>query len=326
VAPLRVNTSGAVAAEHPEWILKKAGRRGEEVGQLDYTLPAVRDYVYSIFRRFYDWGYRYFRTDLGGCEIDPHGFRYRGGGVSVQDSLRSALMAIRAGIGEESFWVAADAPLNAGAGLWDAVAVAQNARPYFSSLLSSARSSMFRAYMHGLLWLNDPGLLLARGPDTVAPEGLRPGDNAGGAYERYGWEKGRMLNLTEARVWTTWIIMSGGILTFGDRLASLNEAGIAIVKKAVLRSGNIPATPLDLGVVPLPRIWQRLEGRMVLMALFNWSEEESEIVVTERHGALLPSKGEIFEVWKDESLAHTGEVLKRRLPPHSCELLEWDLV
>ena len=73
-------------------------------------------------------------------------------------------------------------------------------------------------------------------------------------------------------------------------------------------------------------IWQRVEGQMVIMALFNWTEEETEIVVTPRQGALLPEEGEIFEIWKDESFKPDGEVLRRRLPPHSCELFEWDLV
>ena len=61
------------------------------------------------------------------------------------------------------------------------------------------------------------------------------------------------------------------------------------------------------------------------LAVFNWSDEKSEVVVTRRHGALLPEEGEIYEVWKDESVPAGGDSLRRSLPPHSCELFEWDI-
>jgi hypothetical protein len=105
----------------------------------------------------------------------------------------------------------------------------------------------------------------------------------------------------------------------------LNADGLNVVKKALLRAGNAAAVPLDLGMVPLPRIWQRIEGQAALLALFNWSEEPSEIVVTSRHGAVFPEGGEVFEVWKEEVVRSGGDILRRQLDPHSCELFEWDL-
>jgi hypothetical protein len=184
---------------------------------------------------------------------------------------------------------------------------------------------MFRAYQHGLMWLNDPGILTVRGPDTAQVEGLRPGDNAGGPYARYGWEKGPMLRREEARLWATWIVMSGGLVTLGDRIATLSAEGLAIIRKVLHRAGNAPAVALDLGIVPLPRIWQRVDDRSVSLGLFNWTDEEAEIVVTLHQGARLPASGEIFEVWSEETVKIQGEALKRRLPPHSAELYEWDL-
>jgi len=325
IAPLAVSPKSVFAEKHPDWVLRRADKQEPEIGQLDYTLPAVRDHAYAAMRRLYDWGYRYFTTDFAGCEIEPGAYKFRGRTESVRQSFRSVVLAIRAAIGEDSFWHVTHAPIGPVVGLCDALSVAPPARPYFATLLGCARSGMFRAYQHGIMWLNDPGLLVVRGPQTAQPEGLRPGDNAGGPYERYGWEKGPMLKRHEARLWATWIVMSGGQVTLGDRIATLSAEGLAIIRKALPRAGNTPAVPLDLGVVPLPRIWQRIDDRSVNLALFNWSDEEAEIVVSPHQGARLPASGEIFEVWSEETVKLQGETLKRRLPAHSVELYEWDL-
>ncbi len=325
VAPLGVSPKSALAEKHPDWVLKRTDKQEQEYAQLDFTLPAVRDHVYAVLRRLYDWGYRYFTTDFAGCEIEGGTFKFRGRTDSVQQSFRSVVMAARAAVGEDSFWHVKHSPVGPLAGLCDAMSVGPEARPFFSSLLACARSGMFRAYQHGLMWLTDPGILTVRGPETALPEGLRPGDNAGGPYARYGWEKGPMLSRQEARLWATWIVLSGGLVTLGDRIATLSAEGLAIIRKVLHRAGNTPAVALDLGIVPLPRIWQRVDDRSVSLGLFNWMDEEAEIVVTPRQGARLPEGGEIFEVWSEETVKVQGEALKRRLPPHSAELYEWDL-
>jgi len=327
VAPLQAARKSSLAETHPEWLLKPAGKTGEEkeIAQLDYTLPEVRDFVYHTFQRLSSWGYRYVWTDFSGVTLDPKLYRYRGKHGSLQECLRAVMTAVRAAIGETAFWVASNVPFGSVSGLCDAVSVAPPAGPYFSTIMGCARAGIYRSHFHGGPWLNEPGLLIVCGPETAAEEGSRQGEGPAGPYRRYEPETGPMLSREEARLWATWIITSGGILTLGDRPGSLKAEGLEILRKTLTRAGTVPAVPLDLGVVPLPRIWQRLEGSAVTLALFNWSETEQEIVVTERQGALFPADGELYEVWKDEMVRLQGGVLKRRLPPRSCELFEWEI-
>ena len=324
-APLQAARTSALAASHPDWVLRRTDRKEPEVGQLDFSLPEVRDYVYTVMRRMYHWGYRYFQTDFDGCVLDPAQCRFRGASESILESFKSLATAIRAALGEDSFWVAANVPLSVMVGRCDAISVTRAVRPYFSTLLGCARAGMFRSHQHGRLWLNDPGLLVVRGPQTAHAEALLPGDNAGGPYTRYGLDCGPMLSRGEARLWATWLIMSGGIVTLGDRLPLLTAEGLSIVRKTLMRAGNQPAQPLDMGVVPLPRIWQRVESGMVSLALFNWSDTENEVVVSASNGAVFPPNGELFEVWTEDTVRIKGETLRRRLAPHACELYEWDL-
>lgn len=328
VAPLAAAVDSQLCEAHPDWLLKRTAKtqKPDAIKCLDFTLPEVRDFVYQLMRKLHDWGYRYFRTDFSVCEGALDTYRYRGDrGCSVMDHLRSLMTTIRAALGRDAFWVADKVPLSAVSGLSDAVGISGETEPFYSSLLDNARTGMFRSLFHGQTWLAEPGLLTVRGADQCLADGLVPEEKSSGAYARYEKRTGNTLSMTEAQLWASWLIVSGGVLTLGDRLASLNTKGRNIIEKALLRAGGRAAKPLDFGVVPLSRVWYRTEGQTALLALFNWSEAPQEIVVPATQGLTLPPDGEIYEVWSEETLnLGQDKSIRRTIPPHTCELFEWD--
>jgi alpha-galactosidase len=179
LAPFLVGVSSAIAAEHPEWILR--GESGDPVfaihnwGQdpyaLDVTHPGVRDYLTTVLRSFVDMGFDFFKLDfLYAAALDGHRFD---ASLTATQAYRQGVAQLRSAIGDDAYLLGCGAPLLPSVGLVDAMRISADTSPRWTSADGdmsfpgggAAELSVHgRAYQHGRYWVNDPDcLLLGRG-------------------------------------------------------------------------------------------------------------------------------------------------------------------
>lgn len=175
LAPFLVGVRSAIAAEHPDWIVR--GESGEPVfaihnwGQepyvLDVTHPGVRDYLTTVLRSFVDVGFDFFKLDflyagaLDGRRLDAS--------LTATQAYRQGMEHIRSAVGEDAHLLGCGAPLLPSVGLVDAMRISADTSPHwmppegdmsFPGGEAAELSVHGRAYQHGRYWVNDPDCLL----------------------------------------------------------------------------------------------------------------------------------------------------------------------
>lgn len=335
-APFFAEPGCAIFDEHPEYCVQYQGHpfsRYRNIGcgppwgdrhYLDPTRPQVVDHVYRLYRKLYDWGYRYFKTDflsnplLSG--IGPHvpprlgegPLRFHAPEQGLMRAHRRCMQAVRAAIGEESFWLGCGSIWATGAGLMDASRMGADIAPEYPALLKCAASVLWNGHAHGRIWLNDPDFTVVRGPDTLRRayhDAERP--NCGKPPQK------PQFSLGEARMWAALVILSGGMPVLSDRLAALNEEGLEVLRVVARLAGGPAGRALDT-TDPRPRVVLKEECNRLALGLFNW-EDDAQPALPASCAALIPDR-EWMDAWSGRRV-RTGRLLDAALPGHSCLLL-----
>ena len=338
-APLFINCNTKLFKQHPEWCVQKNGQPHStlrDIGctgvwgdrfYLDPTRPEVCEHVRRMYAKLHAWGFRYFKTDF---LSSPYKAAHGSQDPDLADKLqyhdlsqgfiiphRRCMEALRAAIGAESFWLGCGSVWATGAGLMDGSRNSGDIAIYWGNVTTCAASAFWNRHIHGRLWLNDPDFLVVRGRDTSKPglldvpaEGTKPFDPAVP-------DSGPTLSLDEARVWASCVILSGGLVTFSDRIAGLNEAGIEILEKTCGVAGGPAPRPLEFGR-KLPR-WVVRDAAPMLLGCFNWDEAEAPACEPQIL-ALLPD-ARWTEVWTERQF-RTRRLCETMLQPHSALLLK----
>ncbi len=294
--------------------------------QLDPTRQEVVEHIEKTYRKFRDWGYGYFKTDFLSNPIKPAfgvGDDVPGNKIELafhdpdQGLIRAhrrCMQALRQAIGPESFWTGCGTLYATGAGLMDASRISADVHVYWSQLLNCARSVLFNYHLQGRLWLSDPDFAVFRGKDTAKADMM----------DWHNVEKGgkEVFTLSEAQMWASCVILSGGLVILGDRFKGLNDRGLDIVGKVLELSGGQPGVPLD-PASPLPERLLKRDGDRILLGLFNWSQEARPIGAgLEADDCALP--GEFRDVWSQRALGFS-ELGDLEIEPHCCLLLQGHL-
>jgi alpha-galactosidase len=179
-APFLAGARSAIAAEHPEWLVRtEAGAPvhaihnwGQDAYPLDVTHPGVRDYLTGVFGSFVDIGIDFFKLDfLYAAALD--GRRHDSSLTSAQ-AYRHGLTYVRSAVGTDAYLLGCGAPLLPSVGMVDGMRVSADTNPRWDpghgdmSLpggQSAELSVHARSYQHGRYWVNDPDCLLL-GPDV----------------------------------------------------------------------------------------------------------------------------------------------------------------
>ncbi len=233
LAPFAVGESSRMPAANPGWLLRRertpivfATRDlwGGRVFALDGAHRGVQEWLFELGRRVVrDWGYDYVQADLleWACEGDAYA-----GGLTRAEAYRRGLAAFRDGLGADTFLSGAAAPLQHAAGLVSGLRVGPDVVPTWGGLQSPARAAGLRSFYHRATWVNDPDSLVARAP----------------------------LELSEARVWTTLVALSGGATMLGDDLTKLPAERLALLRRAIppIARGGRPVNAVreDIDVPP----------------------------------------------------------------------------
>lgn len=226
LAPFVVGAGSTVAREHPDWLVGPAGYnwRDDLVG-LDLTHPGVRGFLVDAATRVRELGVRYVKADflyagaVPGERHDP--------AASGTEAYRSGLRLLRETLGPDVYLVGCGAPVLPSVGLVDAMRVSpdtfhEGAEDGSAGLRGRAPLEA-RAWLHGRLWANDPDCAV-----------LRPG-----------------FALREE--WDRVVTRFGGLRSFSDRVAGLDDWGLAAARR--LLADVPPAGPLpdDVVTAAVPR-------------------------------------------------------------------------
>jgi alpha-galactosidase len=216
LAPFLVGAETTLAREHPDWMVGPAGRNwGQELLGLDLTHPAVRELLASHLRRLVGLGVDYLKLDfLYGGAIPGR----RREDVDEVTAYQSGLNLVREVVGQDVYLVGCGAPLLPSVGLVDAMRVSPDTfhegGEDGSTGLRGLMSMTARAWQQGRIWVNDPDCVVARP-----------------SYSR-------------REQWAEAARQYGGLRSFSDRVAELDEWGLETVR-ALLRDGGsaVPLSP-----------------------------------------------------------------------------------
>jgi alpha-galactosidase len=219
-APFLVGENSDLARRRPEWLVRDThlgSHWNQRVFALDLTLPAAADHLRSVFAGFRELGIDVFKLDfLYGGAIPGR----RRSAVSGLDAYHAGMALIRDAVGPDAYVIGCGAPIIPTVGHVDAMRVSNDIAPHWEHedddlALGGGRGAVMtgaaRAFQHGRLWVNDPDCVLA------AP------------------------TVERREQWAAHVRAYGGLRASGDRIADLDEWGIAVTRE--LLSTAPPATP-----------------------------------------------------------------------------------
>ena len=266
IAPFLVGNRSRLFAEHPDWVVQRAGgdgplvharfygefrwhKRSEEYYVLDVTHPDAESYIRGVFRTWrHDWGARYFKTDfmLAGMEYGPDLARWHERGLSRVAVWRRMARLIREEI-RDALWLGCGCPLWSSVGLVDAVRIGRDIGVTWEghySAQSLLRDLTTRNHAAGVLWQADPDCVLLR--DCF-----------------------HELSDTQVRSLALFAGLSGGVLMTSDQLDTLSEGRASLF--AALLGAEIDACAFPELGGDRPWVVQDVlkEGRVVATSLFN---------------------------------------------------------
>jgi alpha-galactosidase len=217
VAPFLVGTDTTVAREHPDWLVGPAGRNwGQQLAGLDLTHPAVRDLLTGHFHRLVGLGVEYLKLDfLYGGAVPGHRYQDLDGVAAY----RSGLELVRDVVGPDVYLVGCGAPLLPSVGLVDAMRVSPDTfhegGEEGAGGLRGLMPMAARTWQQGRLWVNDPDCVVTRP-----------------AY-------------TQRERWASAARRYGGLRSFSDRVAELDEWGLTTVRALLADGGTNEPFPPD---------------------------------------------------------------------------------
>ena len=219
LAPFTVGTSTSLAREHPDWLVGRAGRNwGQDLAGLDLTHPAVRELLTGHLERLVAIGVDYLKLDFLYAGAAP-GRRH--GDADGAAAYRSGLALVREVVGPDVYLVGCGAPLLPSVGLVNAMRVSPDTfhegGEDGSTGLRGLMALAARAWQQGRLWVNDP--------DCVV---VRP-------------------SYSQRERWAAVARRYGGLRSFSDRVADLDQWGLDTVRDLLADGGT--ADPLPTGDV-----------------------------------------------------------------------------
>ena len=262
VAPFAVEEGAAVAAEHPDWLLRDAAgapvstmmwREGHRVFALDATHPAVLAHLEALFRDIRALGIDYVKLDFCMLESSAPDVAYHDRTATRAQALRRGFEAIRRGFGDDGFILGGTMVFSPAVGLVDAMRVSTDITPYWDrpgehaeapNVPNVCRNVINHAYMNGRLWVNDPDTLIVRDDNTK-------------------------LTRSEVELWERAVTFAGGSLLLSDRMATLSPERLALVRRALAEAGTYRNVfPADRWERTVPTLWDAEKDERRVRAIF----------------------------------------------------------
>ena len=131
----------------------------------------------------------------------------------------------------------------------------------------------------------------------------------------------------EAKCHITLQAIMGGLYFIGDGIEELPAARLALANNPEMMKLNQQhqhAIPLDLfGGADIPKIWKLEYKDRIVIALFNWLDEEMDSLYELKDLELDSSNYTIKELWTGQSEAFENEQLRFTEDAHSVRVIEF---
>jgi alpha-galactosidase len=218
VAPFLVFPDSDLARRHPDWLVGGADEPihaghnwNRDLFALDTTHPDAMEWITEVFSTMYGMGYDFYKIDFIYAAALP-GERHED--IAPLTAYRSGVEQIRAAIGD-SYLLGCGAPILPSVGLVDAMRVSPDTGPQYlpkdgdlsePSVKAAMVTGTGRAFQHGRFWVNDPDDLIAR-PAVESRE-----------------------------EWADHVRRYGGLRGSSDRIADLDEWGLAVTRELLSES------------------------------------------------------------------------------------------
>lgn len=286
---------------------------------LDPTHPEVEKMTGNLYKRLYGAGFRLFKLDFLDCVLQAR--RFHDARSTPTAALRHGMEIIRKALGADAVILGCNGPQESVTGIVDTNRIGNDIHNLWSHAQACGRSTLWRWWMNGQWWWNDPDMMTVRGPQTS--------DHRTMIYQRKtpftfgGWLAGDEFSEKEAQFWATVCLLSGGLITLSDRLPHLNRRGLAILKKILPLMTATAARPVDYWTAAMPAIWVQptaAEGNR--LALLNAYDVTCKVQV-DLHEAGWAETGSLSfrELWSGRVIKSSGGKISIVLPPRTAVLL-----
>lgn len=332
-APTIAEPHSRVAQLHPEMLV--CGQAGvpclayscmERNGfLLDPTHPKVIAWWREIFRRYADYGYRYFKLDFLAWTVKAR--RFANANAHPGELMQYIVNPIREAIGAKSKILGCNFTFDGGAGLADAVRIASDIHASWRYVKRNVLEIASRFWAHRRFWINDPDFAVCRGEETTDDPNLNqlkmllpyvkvetpdrelvPGLDAMDSLAD--------LSAREAETWLSMVIISGGAVNLSDNLPRLNKVGLRLVRKTVAAKKGDAGIALDLFRSELPSYWvQKTTPSLHRVLIVNWKDRAQVFKMD------VPYQN-LKNFWTDKPVNVKGGRIEIELPPHGCLLVE----
>ncbi len=311
VAPGVIDEGTEVARDHPEWLIRDASGNPHILGSprgkyaLDITHPEARRWVYELFRRITDdWGYDFIKIDFVEWSLLA-AERYYDPGIGKAGAYRLFMETVRSAIGPDRH-ILDCGPSPVVVGLVDSMRIeldqAHDWTQYARNSNSTAPAVARRYFFNRRTWVNDADHIQL-------------------------WR----LPLPQAQAAVTITALSGGNMISSDRLVSLPQEKLEILKKGFPAYGEA-ARPLDLWERPFPEVFalpvHTEFERWWVVGCFNWDERSSmqrdfDLNSLENLGLDSKESYHVFDFWTQQNLgtADPGRAMSLNSEPSSVRLL-----
>ncbi len=328
-APLVIDPLSWPGLRNPELLLKnKYGDPIEtEYGYtLDPTAPAGEEFIFALFQRLYQHGFRLFKIDyLIGLDAAPF---FHDQAAGPYDAYRKLFSIIRAATGPDAYLLGCSWPQEAGPGYADSTRITVDIHNQWIQLLWVVDHIQNAFFIPRHIIDYDFDFLVVRGQDTsleketnvINPQANNP--NPQGFATR--WRRGPVFNYAEARTWAGFVLVSGGNLVLSDRLTMLNEKGKELVRKVVQGfKQTVALQPLDLFNQKYASFWlQSCQDGTRRLLLVNFADQARSLCFNFADFALAaPAK--LIDFWSGTSRELKDTRLVLDLPAHGSAVFEW---
>ena len=291
---------------------------------LDPTREDSREWLYELFKRYVNMGYKFFKLDFLGQTLKAK--KFFDPAVQRGEIMGKILEPIRAATKGRAKILGCNYNFEAGDKLVDSVRVSGDVHADWNCIKENSPSIAARFWSQGRLWDNDPDFALCRGPQTSddpAINELKPClvfVTPDSTKEDNPWVNNAFASATleEGKTLLGLVIMSGGCVNLSDNLPKLNSKGLALLRKTVSAERGEAGIPLDLFRSAHPSVWLQKTSVGHRILLINWSEEERTMSVDlKEHGI---ESSNLIDFWTDEATVASEGRIVRKLKPHASYL------
>lgn len=283
---------------HPEWFLKdqdgntisrEVNRGGKFIQYVyyDYSNPAVCEYMRTVLKTIRtDWGYSYFKIDfiryglleeiladqVNDSAIGKErviGVKAFNNNMTSVERTRAALKAMRDGIGN-AYFLGSSSIFGPTFGIVDGLRTGGDISPNYEYYKTRSLQNAGNFYLNGTVVRNDADYLVVRNKDDEEPD------------RAWGKKKfGGNVTFDEAKMWSDYIALNGGVKISGDNLLTLRDDRKRLIKNSFEFETASRFIPLDLWDHAKEKndafnIMLAENDNGIYLSLFNWDDTDTD--------------------------------------------------